>query len=386
MPEPQDHASLAIFGSPSGRDVAALDHARVLRAQRIAGDFLRRGGDAIGQPLAAQITRLPDFACAYPAQSDRALTSLAAALRSPDSDPSAAAARALFLLLTAGAELAGADIVLARPARLGWHGYLLPKARRVVAATTEHVELDLANGERQVFLRDGLAGDSRTVALPYIDAICVIAPWAVDTYDSIHVPFALSPLPIDHIVAPLREAWRLIEAASLETSQWCGRVATDVIALAGDTGTSFSGSNREAPGQLALSVPASPLTLAELFVHECSHQYFHLAEELGPVDDGSDNGLYWSPLTRSERPLDRILIAHHAVANIIRFYRAVAAHGLDVDGHAEAELDRQTRCLDALETPLGKTGALTDNGRALYTPAALLDVRMPADRHATKEN
>jgi HEXXH motif-containing protein len=222
-------------------------------------------------------------------------------------------------------------------------------------------------------------------ALPCVDAICVIAPWAVDAYASIHVPFALSPLPIDDIVAPLRDAWRLIERASPETFQWCGRVVTDVIALAGDAGTSRSGSNRDAPGQLALSVPASPLTLAELFVHECSHQYFHLAEELGPVDDGSDSRLYWSPLTRSERPLDRILIAHHAVANIIRFYRAVAARGLDVDGHAEAELDRQAVCLHALETTLEKTGALTDRGRALYTPAALLDVRIPAALHGIKE-
>jgi HEXXH motif-containing protein len=385
MLERHGQASLSIFASPSGTDVADLDRARFLRAQRIVGDFLRRRSDAIGEPVAAQLARLPDFACAHPAQSDRALTSLAAAMTSPASDPSAAAARAVLLLLTAGADLLSAEIVLERPARLGWHGYLLPKARRVVSATSERVELDLANGDRHVFLRGELAGDWRVVALPYIDAMCVIAPWAVDAYDSIHVPFALSPLPIDDIVAPLRDAWRLIELASPETFQWCGRVATDVIALAGEAGTSRSGSNRDAPGQLALSVPAPPLTLAELFVHECSHQYFHLAEELGPVDDGSDSRLYWSPLTRSERPLDRILIAHHAVANIIRFYRAVAARGLDVDGHAEVELDRQAVCLHALETALEKTGALTDRGRALYTPAVLLDVRIPAVLHRLKE-
>lgn len=385
MLEPHGLASLAIFGSPSGTDAAALNHARFLRAQRIVGDFLHLCGDAMGKPLAVQLTRLPDFACTYPAQSDRALTSLAAARTSPESDPSAAATRALLLLLTAGAELACADIELARPARLGWHGHLLPRARRVVAATAERVELDLANGDRHVFLRHELTGDSRVVALPYIDGMCVIAPWAVDTYASIHVPFALSPLPIDHIVAPLREAWRLIETASPATFRWCGRVATDVVALAGDAGTSRSGSNRDAPGQLALSVPASPLTLAELFVHECSHQYFHLAEELGSVDDGSDRRLYWSPLTRSERPLDRILIAHHAVANIIRFYRAVAIRGLDVEGHAEAELARQTLSLYALETTLEKSGALTDRGRALYTPAVLLDVRLPSAVHGLKE-
>jgi HEXXH motif-containing protein len=393
MLERHGDSSLAIFTSPSGTDLAALARARCVRAQRIVGGFLRRRGEAIGEPLAGQLACLPDFAGAHPVQSDRALTSLAAALTSPEADPTAAAARALLLLLTAGADLAAADIVLERPARLGWHDHLLPKARRVVSATHERVELDLAgsggnsaSGDRQVFRRGELGGDPRAVALPRIDAMCVIAPWAVDTYASIHVPFALSPLPIDDIVAPLRDAWHLIELASPETFQWCGRVATDVVALAGDLGTSRSGSNRDAPGQLALSVPASPLTLAELFVHECSHQYFHLVEELGPVDDGSDSTLHWSPLTRSERPLDRILIAHHAVANIIRFYRAVAARGLDVDGHAEAELDRQTVCLHALETALEKTGALTEHGRALYTPAALLDVRIPPALHAIKEN
>jgi HEXXH motif-containing protein len=386
MRERHGQASLSIFASPSGTDLRTLDCARALRARRIAGDFLRRRRDAIGEPLAAQVARVPGFACAHPTQTDRALTTLAAALTSPDSDPSAAAARALLLLLTAGADLTVADIELERPARLGWHGHLLPKTRRVVSATSERVELDLPNGDLQVFVRGELAGDSRAVPLPYIDALCVIAPWAVDTYASIHVPFALSPLAIDDIVVPLRDAWRLIERASPETFQWCGRVATDVIALAGDAGTSRSGSNRDAPGQLALSVPAPTLTLAELFVHECSHQYFHLAEELGPVDDGSDRRLYWSPLTRSERPLDRILIAHHAVANIIRFYRDVAGRGLDVDGHVEAEIDRQTECLHALETALETTSALTERGRALYTPASRLDGRIPAALHGIKEH
>jgi HEXXH motif-containing protein len=386
MLEPHGDPSLAIFTSPSGTDGTALDRARVLRAERIVGDFVRRRGDTLGDSLTAQLVRLPDFAAAYPAASDRALTSLAAALRDPDADPAAAAARALLLLVAAGADLVAADILLAQPTRLGWHGRLLPKARRVLSATSERVELDThGSGDRHVFLRRELAADPRTVALPRIGGLCVIAPWAVDTYASIHVPFPLSPLPIDAIVAPLRDAWRLIELASPETFQWCDRVATDVIAVAGEAHTSRSGSNRDAPGQLALSVPASPLTIAELFVHECSHQYFHLAEELGPVDDGSDRGLYWSPLTRSERPLDRILIAHHAVANIIRFYRAVAACGLDVDGHAEVELDRQTACLLALEDALEDTRALTDRGRALYTPAALLDVRIPAALRGIKE-
>ena len=41
--------------------------------------------------------------------------------------------------------------------------------------------------------------------------------------------------------------------------------------------------------------------------------------DAGPVDDGSDTILHYSPLVDRGRPLDRILFAFHACANILGF-------------------------------------------------------------------
>ena len=71
-----------------------------------------------------------------------------------------------------------------------------------------------------------------------------------------------------------------------------------------------------------------PMDIAEVLVHECAHQYFYLLAYVGPYDDGSDERLYWSPPLRRNRPLSRILMAYHALANVRLFYAAVRASGM----------------------------------------------------------
>ncbi|MCA9666296.1 MAG: hypothetical protein KC503_11935, partial [Myxococcales bacterium] len=88
-----------------------------------------------------------------------------------------------------------------------------------------------------------------------------------------------------------------------------------------------------------------------------------LTSVCGPVDDGSDRRLYPSPIKKAERPIDKILLAYHAVANMVLFYRQCAENGHAVERcHAQAQQLAAWR--DALRAPLEGNAALTDVGRA----------------------
>jgi HEXXH motif-containing protein len=111
------------------------------------------------------------------------------------------------------------------------------------------------------------------------------------------------------------------------------------------------------------------MDIAEILVHESSHQYFYLLERLGPVDDGADARRYWSPATGSERPLRRILIAYHAFSNVWLFYQACRASNVGSDYLATNE-PKIRRMITELDAPLRDNPALTALGRALHEPLA----------------
>src|SRR4029077_5683819 len=124
----------------------------------------------------------------------------------------------------------------------------------------------------------------------------VIFPCALDAAAAVPVQATPCPLPGPEVCAMLQAALELIARASAPYAAFCGTVLTDVFPIDGRDGLSRSASHAGALGHIALSAPAAPLVLAELFVHECSHQYFHLASALAPLHDGSDTQLYYSPV------------------------------------------------------------------------------------------
>jgi HEXXH motif-containing protein len=131
-----------------------------------------------------------------------------------------------------------------------------------------------------------------------------------------------------------------------------------------------SGSADAVPGVIHASYPAGAMDIAEVLVHECAHQYFYLLERVGPLDDGSDPRLYWSPPLRRERPLNRILMAYHALANVWLFYDAVRAVGVDDSGYVDTHESTIADSVAQLDAPLRSNRALTGLGRALYQPLA----------------
>jgi len=109
------------------------------------------------------------------------------------------------------------------------------------------------------------------------------------------------------------------------------------------------------------------LSVAEMLIHEASHQYFELLNKLGPTVDPNHTKLYYSPVKQCERPLNKILLAYHAFANVMLFYRGVAECGL-----ADSRLAKFQNALNdelrQLEQPLLKSDAILPIGGALVDP------------------
>jgi len=129
-----------------------------------------------------------------------------------------------------------------------------------------------------------------------------------------------------------------------------------------------SSSNFNHPGLITMSNDMRAAGMGEMLVHEASHQRFHIAQRLGSVDDGTDRRRYFSSLARRERPIDRILLAFHALGNIVLYYRDCLASGIVDGGYCEGLLPDRLERMRQLHEILFKTNALTPIGSALWRP------------------
>jgi HEXXH motif-containing protein len=116
--------------------------------------------------------------------------------------------------------------------------------------------------------------------------------------------------------------------------------------------------------ECSLSEQHSPIELADTLVHESSHQYFNLVSFLGPTVEPGHDKLYYSPYKRCERPLDRILVAYHAFANVSLLFQQCAAAGISTPDSDPVERD-----IAAAERTLDEArDHLTAIGTALFEP------------------
>lgn len=170
-----------------------------------------------------------------------------------------------------------------------------------------------------------------------------------------------------HLERISQAAADLLDRAVPEYAQWVARAVWGVVPARTPEGELISGSVSACPWLVKVCYPAAPEALAELLVHEASHQYFYLLSQLGSVDDGSDSTLYYSPLKDTGRPIGMILLAYHACANMLLLHRAIGSTGHDTDftRHREAVLVEQVAVLDH---QLRTTTSLTGIGQALWQP------------------
>jgi HEXXH motif-containing protein len=168
----------------------------------------------------------------------------------------------------------------------------------------------------------------------------------------------------------VERAFDLLEKHAKPYVKWVNRVIREVVALRCSKGFLRSNSSEDWPGKIQLSLPRRPVEVAEMLVHEASHQYFYAVQRFEAVSDADDRKLYYSPVKGTDRPIDKILLAFHAFANVGLFYKSCIATGLDDKNYCKINLERHLQELNELAEHLRSCNSLTKIGRALWEPLA----------------
>ncbi|MFG1965397.1 aKG-HExxH-type peptide beta-hydroxylase [Nonomuraea sp. NPDC049028] len=154
-----------------------------------------------------------------------------------------------------------------------------------------------------------------------------------------------------------------IAAAWPELAEELARgVAAIVPILSPDPALHVSGSFREAPGMIALSL-GEPLATVEALVHEYGHQKLYAVLILDPliVNDPGE-AVHYSPWRPDPRPLSGLLQATYTFVQVLDFYLAL----LDVPN----ELDRTAVIERAYQVGRQvETGLEVLTGQAAFSPA-----------------
>lgn len=169
------------------------------------------------------------------------------------------------------------------------------------------------------------------------------------------------------VMETLTSALDLLEQHVPHYFEWVVRIIQRVTVLHSAQDLLRSGSHENQHGTIHISDNLRVLSVAEMFVHEASHQYLELLRKLGPTVDPAHQELYYSPVKQCDRPLHKILLAYHAFANVMLFYREVTERGL-TDDFFDNLRNVLADELRQLEQPLIGADAITPIGRALVEP------------------
>lgn len=169
------------------------------------------------------------------------------------------------------------------------------------------------------------------------------------------------------LIEVLTQTLDLLEEHLPHYFDWVTRIIRRVVVLHAGPNVLHSGSPEHQYGTIFISDNTRVLSVAEMLIHESSHQYLELLNKLGPTVDPNHTQLYYSPAKQCDRPLHRILLAYHAFANVMLFYRGVAECGL-TDARSAKFQSLLNDELRQLEQPLRENDAILPLGRALVEP------------------
>lgn len=131
----------------------------------------------------------------------------------------------------------------------------------------------------------------------------------------------------------------------------------------GPPGRDVSATARHAFGAVAAALPADPVTLALLLIHEFQHVKLGAVLDLYDLYDPADERLFHAPWRDDLRPLEGLLQGTYAHLAVTDFWRARRDVTTDADAEAAAERFAYWRdhTRDAIET-LASSGSLTPLG------------------------
>jgi len=170
----------------------------------------------------------------------------------------------------------------------------------------------------------------------------------------------------DEVLYP---ALKLLAAIAPTASEWIHGVVGTIILVDHEEGVERSGSWKDVPGAVFVSMQPDPVAIADVLIHEASHQYFHWMERVAPILHSGEHHMFYSEPVGRERPLDRILIAQHAFSNVMRFFALLREAGLYQNAY-DGRIVRYTAFVDSLEGTLNANRPhLSAMGRSLFSPA-----------------
>jgi hypothetical protein len=268
------------------------------------------------------------------------------------------------------------------PASFIFDHWVLPVGDAVrVSANCNSVLVDVhtVDGWRQTAFHRGEDGwdSSEATSLPlfaYPGLGCTIVPieclpapspaqrLVKDLYD------VGTPNDTNLLLRTCKEAASLIAEFAGIYLAWVSEAIKDLIPLPPRPNVLHSASGNLAPGLVSVTNQPLRCALAEQLVHEATHQHFYILRRLGPLEDGTDETLYFSPFRNTGRPIFYILFAYHAFSNVLLFYRLARANGLPGDEPGASSEQKLEEDLQTVEKALGTTKALTALGHALWEP------------------
>jgi hypothetical protein len=297
-------------------------------------------------------------------------------LRRGGTDPVLVAAR-IGLSLAAGSRPCKWSAVFTAPARLAWDRFALPETTDIAVACSGSEATVRVHESSREFRFTRLAQEWRTDALagfprPLAELPIILVPSGrppFDARDFTCFPDCNETDEVEDCASSFASGFRFLMDQQSTYTRWVARVVVGLVVYRSRRpGWSSSGSYRDVPGFVQASYPSSSVQTAELLVHEASHQYWAIIKRLGDVDGGTDSRLYFSPPVGTNRPLSSIVIAYHAFANVMLFYRKCLERGIEADGQCMANERRLRGELEVLDCPLRNNVSLTPLGRTLYEP------------------
>jgi HEXXH motif-containing protein len=350
-----------------------LQAATVVHAREVMGRFLdrfeaplRRGSDGLVPTLERWLSAPATFDDVWDAAFGRLRLCLDGA---PPAKALDAAADAALRIAERGGTSEW-EARLREPKRRLLGRILLPPADRLAVAA----------GARRIALRISRGRRTRSLTLPQpiqLDAAASCDTLAATDVEGVQLQILRrdaweDPLEDvtpddrpDSILPPLEQTLRLIFRHSPLYFDWIRRVVRRILPLQNDPKIMTSSTAAWRPGVLYSANRADPAVLAEMLLHEGSHQYMYVVRRLGPLDDGSDPKLYQSPMSGKLRPLGVVVLAYHALANIALFCRSCPARS-PLRPRQMAGAVAET--LAAYEDILVRSRAVTSIGRALWQP------------------
>jgi len=169
-------------------------------------------------------------------------------------------------------------------------------------------------------------------------------------------------------IASIAQGWKTIVTHTPMYGGWVADTAVGCLLIEpSGTHTAQSGSSYDHPGLIAIEPPECPLFCGEILVHECSHQQLLIYSMVAPLVTRGTQEMYYSPIKRATRSIDRVLTGAHAVGNMIRYY-AVLRQTTELDPQSQERFDRHCQWFAEDYRPaIDGSQSLTEAGRLLWT-------------------